>query len=74
MRVYISAFYCLHNDFWLVFIMKVFIIKVTVKENSFAWNLQWDELLQCWKFGEFVFQILCNILITSGKNVGKLSI
>ena len=42
---YIIAFYCLHNVFWLAFIIKVFIIKVTVKENSFAWNLQRDELL-----------------------------
>ena len=32
---YIIAFYCLHNDFSLVFIIEVFITKVTVKENSF---------------------------------------
>ena len=41
---YIISFACLHV-FLLIFINKVFIIKVTVKENSFAWNLQRDELL-----------------------------
>ena len=71
---YIIAFYCSQNVFWLIFIIKVFIIKVTVKENSFAWNLQRDELLQCWKFREFTFQVLCNILITSAKKRGKVSI
>ena len=52
----------------------MFIIKVTVKENSLAWNLQRDELLQCWKFRGFIFQILCNILITSGKKRNKVGI
>ena len=28
----------------------VFIIKVTVKDNSFKWNLQRDKLVQCWFF------------------------
>ena len=32
------------------FVSEVFIIKVTVKENSFKWNLQRDKLLQCWIF------------------------
>ena len=49
------AFYCLHNAFWLDFIIKMFIIKVTVTENTFAWNPQGDELLQCWKFRGFLF-------------------
>ena len=49
----IIAFYCFHV-FLLVLIMNVFTIKVIVKENSFAWSLQRDELLQCWKFREFI--------------------
>ena len=62
------------HDFWLVFIVEVFIYikKVTVKEHSFPLNLQRDELLQCWKFREFIFQILCNILITSAKKRDKV--
>ena len=40
---YIIAF--LHNAFWLIFIIKVVIIKAAVKENSFARNLQKGELL-----------------------------
>ena len=32
---YITNFYCLHNVCWLFFIFKLFIIKVTVKLNSF---------------------------------------
>ena len=70
---YIIAFFCLHV-FWLVFIMKVFIIKVTVKENSFAWSLQRDELLQCWKFREFLLNPIQHILITSAKKRNKVSI
>ena len=31
--------------FWLIFIVKVFIIKVTMKDNSFAWNLQRDDTM-----------------------------
>ena len=73
---YIIAFFCLHV-FWLVFIMKVFIIKVTVKENSFAWSLHWslqrDELLQCWKFNEFMLNPMQYILITSAKKKNKVS-
>ena len=67
------AFYCLHNIFWLDFIIIVFIIKATLKENYFAWNVQRVELLQCWKFREFIFYILCNILITSAKKRDKVS-
>ena len=48
-------------------IIKVFIIKVTLKENSFAGNLQRDEFIQCWKFRESILQILCNILISSAQ-------
>ena len=70
---YIIAFFCLHI-FWLVFIMKVFIIKVTVKENSFAWSLQRDELLQCWKFREFLLNPMQYLLITSAKKRNKVSI
>ena len=32
-----------------------------MKDNSFARNLQRDELLQCTKFRELIFKILCNI-------------
>ena len=39
----------------MIFIIKMFITKDTVKENSFAWNLQIDELLQCSKSREFIF-------------------
>ena len=71
---YIIVFYCFHNDFSLVFVIKVFIIKVSVTRNYFAWNLQRDELLQCWKFAWFIFSILCNISIILPKKRGKLSI
>ena len=72
---YIIALYCLDNNvFLLVFRIKLFIIKVTVKENSFAWNFQRDGLLQCWKFREFIFEVLCNILITSAKKRDKVGI
>ena len=37
-------------------------MEVTVKEIYFAWNLQREELLLCWNFREFIFEILCNIL------------
>ena len=53
--------------FWLIFIIKVFIIKVTVKENSFAWNPQRDEFLQGWKLRIYVLN-LCKISITSARN------
>ena len=43
---YIIAFYCLHV-FLIDFVIKVFIMKVTAKDNSFAGNLQRDELLKC---------------------------
>ena len=43
-----------------------------MKENSLAWNLQRDEFLQCWKFKEFIFQILCSILITLAKERDKV--
>ena len=46
---YIIASYRSHNIFFLlILIHKVFIINARVKENSFAWNLQRDELLQYW--------------------------
>ena len=41
---------CLCTYFLIDFVSEVFIIKVTVKENSFKWNLQRDKLLQCWIF------------------------
>ena len=53
---------------------KVFIVKVTVTENSFAWNIQRDELSQSWNFGAFIFWALWNILITSAKKREKVSI
>ena len=34
----------------------MFIIKVTVKENSFAWNLQRDELLHIESKDKFYFK------------------
>ena len=40
----------IYNYFLIDFVSEVFIIKVTVKENSFKWNLQRDKLLQCWIF------------------------
>ena len=52
----------------------MFIIKVTMKEYSFAGNIQRDELLQRWNFREFIFQILCNIIITSAGKRNKVSI
>ena len=41
---------CLCTYFLIDFVSEVFIIKVTVKENSFKWILQRDKLLQCWIF------------------------
>ena len=41
---------CLCTYFLINFVSEVFIIKVTVKENSSKWNLQRDKLLQCWIF------------------------
>ena len=64
----------MHNIFLLIFAIKLFIIKVAVKDSSFAWNLQRNESLQCWKFRDFIFQILCNILITSAKKREKVII
>ena len=51
--------------FWLSFLIKVIIIKVIVKKDSFTWNLQRDEFFKCWNFREFIFQILCNVWITT---------
>ena len=46
-------------------------IKVTVKENSFAWNLQRDKLYNVEILENlYIFQIL----ITSAKKVDKVSI
>ena len=68
---YIIAVYCLHV-IW--FVICIVVLKVTMKENSFACHLQRDESLQCWKFREFILSILCNILITSGKKRNRVSI
>ena len=43
---YIIALYGLHSVFYL-FLQERFIIKVKVKENCFARNLQKDKLLNC---------------------------
>ena len=48
-------------------------MKITGNENS-VWNLQRDELLQCWNFREFISWILCNMSIASGKKKDKVSI
>ena len=41
---------CLCTYFLIDFVSEVFIIKVTVKENSSNWNLPRDKLLLCWIF------------------------
>ena len=45
----------------------MFIIKVTVKDNSFAWNLQRDGLLQCWSLENLYFKSNAIIAIASAK-------
>ena len=45
-----------------------------MKKNSFAWNLQRDEFFQFWNFREFIFQILCNVWITTDEKRDKASI
>ena len=47
----------------------MFIIKVTVKENSFASNLQRDELLQRWKLREFIYSKSYHIVSTVNKQL-----
>ena len=54
--LFISTLQYLTNPYqftiaYMVFIiLLIFIIKVTTKENSFAWNLQGDLLSHCWNF------------------------
>ena len=57
--------------FWLIFIKKVFIIKVKLKDNSFASNLERVELLCHWNLREFILHILFNICTTSAEKTGN---
>ena len=60
MQNYLS---CFCNYFLIDFVGEVFIIKITVKENSFKWNLQRDKLLPCWILKKFFLDLRWYIYI-----------
>ena len=49
----------------------MFIIKVKLKDNSFASNLERVELLCHWNLREFILYILFNICTTSAEKTGN---